>query len=134
MELYKTTTSHQRPRQEVALLGWGVMESKSWKHIQWGSKENSIAYSGTFRSDKTISQYCGEILDTQPLPVPHPSTSANERARSFSNLQWFDLPDNLGQNRGWYKGVVKEEDLNLNNPWVKTVLVLYFEKYYSVIF
>jgi len=37
---------------------------------------NGIAYSGFFSSDRTISQYCGEIWDIEPLPVPHPSTTA----------------------------------------------------------
>ena len=47
---------------------------------------NGIAMSGFFSSDRTISQYCGEIWDIEPMPVPHPSTNADARTRSFANL------------------------------------------------
>lgn len=45
-----------------------------------------VACSGFFSSDRTISQYCGEIWDIEPLPVPHPSTNPQQRTRSFANL------------------------------------------------
>lgn len=48
-----------------------------------------VACSGFFSSDRTISQYCGEIWDIEPLPVPHPSTNAAQRTRSFPNLPEF---------------------------------------------
>ena len=46
----------------------------------------SIARSGKFSSDRTISQYCEEIWKISAVPTPHPSTSANTRTRSFANL------------------------------------------------
>jgi glycogen phosphorylase len=48
-----------------------------------------IAMSGKFSSDRTISEYCSEIWDIQPVPVPHPSTNPNQRTRSFANLAEF---------------------------------------------
>lgn len=48
-----------------------------------------IAQSGKFSSDRTISEYCSEIWDIQPVPVPHPSTNPNQRTRSFANLAEF---------------------------------------------
>ena len=48
-----------------------------------------VAYSGKFSSDRTISEYCSEIWDIQPVPVPHPSTNPNQRTRSFANLAEF---------------------------------------------
>lgn len=45
-----------------------------------------IAKSGKFSSDRTISEYCDHIWDIKPVPIPHPSTSANTRTRSFANL------------------------------------------------
>lgn len=45
-----------------------------------------IARSGKFSSDRTISEYCDHIWDIKPVPIPHPSTSANTRTRSFANL------------------------------------------------
>ena len=48
-----------------------------------------IAKSGFFSSDRTIAQYCSEIWDIQPVPVPHPSTNPNQRTRSFANLAEF---------------------------------------------
>jgi len=34
-----------------------------------------IALSGKFSSDRTISEYCSEIWEIEPVPVPHPSTN-----------------------------------------------------------
>jgi starch phosphorylase len=48
-----------------------------------------VAYSGKFSSDRTISEYCSDIWDIQPVPVPHPSTNPNQRTRSFANLAEF---------------------------------------------
>ena len=45
-----------------------------------------IAKCGKFSSDRTIAEYCGEIWNTQPVPVPHPSTNPQARTRSFANL------------------------------------------------
>ena len=45
-----------------------------------------IAKSGKFSSDRTIAEYCADIWDTQPVPVPHPSTNPNTRVKSFANL------------------------------------------------
>jgi len=45
-----------------------------------------VAYSGKFSSDRTICEYCNEIWDVDPLPVPHPSTNPNQRTKSFANL------------------------------------------------
>jgi len=45
-----------------------------------------IAFSGKFSSDRTISEYCNEIWDIEPVPVPHPSTNPQARTRSFANL------------------------------------------------
>jgi starch phosphorylase len=45
-----------------------------------------VAKSGKFSSDRTISQYCSEIWDIAPVPVPHPSTNPAQRTRSFANL------------------------------------------------
>merc|ERR1712083_1088449 len=49
-----------------------------------------VAKSGKFSSDRTISEYCGEIWDIEPVPVPHPSTNPNQRTRSFANLAEFN--------------------------------------------
>jgi starch phosphorylase len=49
-----------------------------------------IAFSGKFSSDRTISEYCNEIWDIEPVPVPHPSTNPQARTRSFANLAEFD--------------------------------------------
>jgi starch phosphorylase len=49
-----------------------------------------VALSGKFSSDRTISEYCSEIWDIQPVPVPHPSTNPNQRTRSFANLAEFN--------------------------------------------
>jgi starch phosphorylase len=35
-----------------------------------------IAKSGKFSSDRTIAEYCGEIWDAQPVPVPNPAVTA----------------------------------------------------------
>jgi starch phosphorylase len=48
-----------------------------------------VALSGKFSSDRTISEYCSEIWDIQPVAVPHPSTNPNQRTRSFANLAEF---------------------------------------------
>lgn len=45
-----------------------------------------VAKSGKFSSDRTIHEYCQEIWDIQPVPVPHPSTNPNQRVKSFANL------------------------------------------------
>ena len=45
-----------------------------------------IAKSGQFSSDRTIAEYCSEIWNIQPVPVPHPSTNPNTRVKSFANL------------------------------------------------
>lgn len=45
-----------------------------------------IANSGKFSSDRTISEYATEIWDIEPHPIPHPSTIANKRERSFANF------------------------------------------------
>ena len=45
-----------------------------------------IAHSGKFSSDRTISEYCSQIWDVEPIPVPHPTTNPNTRVRSFANL------------------------------------------------
>ena len=45
-----------------------------------------IAMSGKFSSDRTISEYCSQIWDIEPVPVPHPSTNPNARMKSFANL------------------------------------------------
>ena len=46
-----------------------------------------IAKCGKFSSDRTISEYCTEIWDIESVPIPHPSTQANQRTRSFANLE-----------------------------------------------
>jgi len=45
-----------------------------------------IAKSGKFSSDRTIAEYCSQIWNIDPVPIPHPSTQANQRTRSFANL------------------------------------------------
>ena len=45
-----------------------------------------VARSGKFSSDRTISEYCTDIWEIESVPIPHPSTSANTRTRSFANL------------------------------------------------
>ena len=45
-----------------------------------------VAKSGKFSSDRTIAEYCSQIWDAKPVPVPHPSTNPNQRTRSFANL------------------------------------------------
>ena len=45
-----------------------------------------VARSGKFSSDRTIHEYCEQIWDIQPVPVPHPSTNPNQRTKSFANL------------------------------------------------
>lgn len=51
-----------------------------------------VAKSGKFSSDRTISQYCSEIWNIEPMPVPHPSTNPAQRTRSFANLS--DMAEN----------------------------------------
>ena len=46
-----------------------------------------IAKSGKFSSDRTISEYCTDIWEVENVPIPHPSTQANQRTRSFANLE-----------------------------------------------
>lgn len=46
-----------------------------------------IAKSGKFSSDRTISEYCSQIWEVQPVPIPHPATNPNTRTRSFANLE-----------------------------------------------
>ena len=46
-----------------------------------------VAKSGKFSSDRTISEYCSDIWEVENVPIPHPSTSANTRTRSFANLE-----------------------------------------------
>jgi hypothetical protein len=45
-----------------------------------------IAKCGKFSSDRTIAEYCGEIWDAQPVPVPNPSVTAATRTKSQPNL------------------------------------------------
>jgi starch phosphorylase len=45
-----------------------------------------VAKSGKFSSDRTIAEYCSQIWDAKPVPVPHPSTNPHQRTRSFANL------------------------------------------------
>lgn len=45
-----------------------------------------IAKSGQFSSDRTIAEYCSDIWQVKPVPVPHPSTNPNTRVKSFANL------------------------------------------------
>ena len=45
-----------------------------------------IAKSGFFSSDRTIAEYCSDIWDIKPVPIPQPSTNAATRNRSFANL------------------------------------------------
>ena len=45
-----------------------------------------VALSGKFSSDRTIAEYCSQIWDVEPIPVPHPTTNPNTRVRSFANL------------------------------------------------
>ena len=45
-----------------------------------------VAKSGKFSSDRTIAEYCSQIWETNPVPVPHPSSDPNTRTRSFANL------------------------------------------------
>lgn len=45
-----------------------------------------VARSGKFSSDRTIHEYCEQIWQVQPVPVPHPSTNPNQRTKSFANL------------------------------------------------
>ena len=49
-----------------------------------------VAKSGKFSSDRTIAEYCSQIWEAKPVPVPHPSTNPNQRTRSFANLQSLD--------------------------------------------
>lgn len=49
-----------------------------------------VAKSGKFSSDRTIAEYCSQIWDAKPVPVPHPSTNPNQRTRSFANLQQLE--------------------------------------------
>jgi len=49
-----------------------------------------VAKSGKFSSDRTIAEYCSQIWDAKPVPVPHPATNPNQRTRSFANLQQLD--------------------------------------------
>ena len=49
-----------------------------------------VAKSGKFSSDRTIAEYCSQIWDAKPVPVPHPSTNPNQRTRSFANLPELD--------------------------------------------
>ena len=46
-----------------------------------------VAKSGKFSSDRTIAEYCSQIWDAKPVPVPHPATNPNQRTRSFANLE-----------------------------------------------
>lgn len=45
-----------------------------------------VAKCGKFSSDRTIAEYCHYIWDTEPAPVPHPSTNPSMRVKSFANL------------------------------------------------
>ena len=45
-----------------------------------------IAKSGFFSSDRTIAEYCSDIWDVKPVPIPTPPTNAASRNRSFANL------------------------------------------------
>lgn len=45
-----------------------------------------IAKSGFFSSDRTIAEYCSDIWDVKPVPIPTPPTNAAQRNRSFANL------------------------------------------------
>ena len=47
---------------------------------------NGVSSAGFFSSDRTIVEYCEDIWDIQPVPIPIPSTDANSRNRSFANL------------------------------------------------
>ena len=47
---------------------------------------HGVAYSGKFSSDRTISQYCKEIWKVEPVSIPKPSSSAQNRVKSFANL------------------------------------------------
>ena len=45
-----------------------------------------VAKSGKFSSDRTISQYCKEIWNIEPTPIPAPTKDPKKRVRSFANL------------------------------------------------
>lgn len=47
---------------------------------------NGVSCAGFFSSDRTIAEYCEDIWDIQPVPIPIPSTDASTRNRSFANL------------------------------------------------
>lgn len=49
-----------------------------------------IASSGKFSSDRTIQQYCDEIWNIKPVPIPQPSTNEENRSRSWANLDEAD--------------------------------------------
>jgi starch phosphorylase len=49
-----------------------------------------IVKSGKFSSDRTIAEYCSHIWQVEDEAVVLPSTSANQRVRSFPNLQAVD--------------------------------------------
>ena len=45
-----------------------------------------IAKSGFFSSDRTIAEYCSDIWDIKPVPIPVPPINAAARTRSFANF------------------------------------------------
>lgn len=48
---------------------------------------HGIAHCGKFSSDRTIREYADQIWKVQSVPIPHPSTDALKRVRSFPKMQ-----------------------------------------------
>jgi len=69
----------------------GVVDQTYTDYRKWTQMAIlGVAKCGKFSSDRTISEYCEQIWDIEPVPVPHPSTNPNQRTRSFANLAEFE--------------------------------------------
>ena len=46
-----------------------------------------LAKSGKFSSDRTIAEYCTQIWNVEPVPIPHPTMQPQKRVKSIANVK-----------------------------------------------
>mmetsp|Transcript_43400 Transcript_43400/g.31702 ORF Transcript_43400/g.31702 Transcript_43400/m.31702 type:complete len:93 (-) Transcript_43400:46-324(-) len=70
----------------------------------------TLANSGAFSSDKTISKLCSDVWKVESVEVPKPTLNPNVRYRSQSNLNTFNSQEEFNSQEFNSKGSIDIED------------------------